>query len=167
MSASTHVLSKRSGQMKTARQRGTLSRRVKVQRLNGQPHDGVSELLRAVKVHSTVYCLSDLSAPWGFQVEDSTAAKFHLVLEGSCVLTLDTGEQEPLQCGDMVLLPAGTGHVVRDKLDSEVRYLDAILAEHRRGPDAPLVYGGHGSLTRLVCGGFVLAEALPSRVLTL
>src|SRR6266567_9632180 len=147
MSASTHVLSKRSGQMKTARQRGTLSRRVKVQRLNGQPQDGVSELLRGVKVHSTVYCLSDLSAPWGFQVEDSSAAKFHLVLEGACLLTLDSGEQVWLECGDMVLLPAGTGHTVRDRLDSNVRHLDRILAEHRPNPDGPLVYGGNGRAT--------------------
>src|SRR5438132_133153 len=100
-----------------------------MRRLNGYADDAVSELLRAVKVHSTVYCVSDLSAPWGFQVEDSTAAKFHLVLEGSCLLSLDSGEQESLHCGDMVLLPAGTGHTVRDKLDSEVRHLDRILAE--------------------------------------
>jgi AraC-like DNA-binding protein len=120
-----------------------------------------------VRVHSCVYCVSDLSAPWGFQVKDSTAAKFHLVLEGSCVLTLDTDEQESLQCGDMVLLPAGTGHTVRARIDSEVRHLDRILAEHRRDSDAPLIYGGNGSPTRLVCGGFVLADALPTGLLSL
>jgi hypothetical protein len=60
--------------------------------LDRRPDDPVSELLRAVQVRSTVYCVSDLSAPWGFEVEDSTAAKFHLVLEGSCVLTLTSGE---------------------------------------------------------------------------
>ena len=64
-----------------------------VRRLDRQPDDAVSDLLRAVQVRSTVYCVSDLSAPWGFEVEDSTAAKFHLVLEGSCVLTLTSGEQ--------------------------------------------------------------------------
>ena len=81
-----------------------------VRRLNGYPDDSVSELLRALKVHSTVYCISDLLAPWGFEVEDSIAAKFHLVLEGSCVLMLRTGEQESLRSGDLVVLPAGTGY---------------------------------------------------------
>jgi AraC-like DNA-binding protein len=118
-----------------------------------------------VKVHSTVYCLSELSAPWGFQVEDSIAAKFHLVLEGSCVLTLDTGEHVPLECGDMVILPAGTGHAVRDRVESGVRQLDRILAENALDEDDRLIYGGNGHATRLVCGGFVLDEALPGGLL--
>jgi AraC-like DNA-binding protein/mannose-6-phosphate isomerase-like protein (cupin superfamily) len=138
-----------------------------VRRLNGLPDDALTELLRAVKVHSTVYCVSELSAPWGFRVEDSSAAKFHLVLEGSCVLTLENEEQLALQSGDVVLLPAGTGHTVRDRLDSDVYHLDRILAEYRVDDDAPLVYGGKGRATRLVCGGFVLADALPSRLLGL
>ena len=33
--------------------------------------------------------------------------------------------------------------------------------------DGQLVYGGNGSLTRLVCGGFVLADALPASALRL
>jgi AraC-like DNA-binding protein len=138
-----------------------------VRRLNGQPDDVLSQLLRAVKVHSTVYCVSELSAPWGLQVEDSSVAKFHLVLEGSCVLTLETGEQVPLYGGDLALLMTGTGHTVRDPIDSDVRRLDHILAEQAGDQDAPLIYGGAGPRTRLVCGGFVLAEALPSGVLGL
>jgi len=138
-----------------------------VRRLNATPDDALTELLRAVKVHSTVYCVSELSAPWGFRVEASSAAKFHLVLEGECVLTLESGEQLGLVCGDMVLLPAGTGHTVRDRLESDVRHLDWILAEHRLDDDAPLIYGGSGPATRLVCGGFVLTDSLPSPLLGL
>jgi AraC-like DNA-binding protein len=51
--------------------------------------------------------VSDLLAPWGFEVEDSSVAKFHLVLEGACVLTLDTGEHVPMESGQLVLLPGG------------------------------------------------------------
>lgn len=138
-----------------------------VRRLNGQPDDALTALLRAMKVHTTVYCVSELGAPWGFRVEDSSAAKFHLVLEGSCALTLDTGEQLALSCGDLVVLPAGTGHVVRDRTDSPVRHLDRILAEYPRGDDGQLVYGGDGRVTRLVCGGFVLADSLPSGLVRL
>jgi AraC-like DNA-binding protein/mannose-6-phosphate isomerase-like protein (cupin superfamily) len=133
-----------------------------VRRLNSTRDDALSGLLRAVKVHSTVYCVSELGAPWGFRVESSSAAKFHLVLEGSCGLTLETGEHLALSCGDLVVLPAGTGHVVRDKPDSAVRYLDRILAEYPPDDDGQLVYGGAGQVTRLVCRGFVLADSLPS-----
>jgi len=135
--------------------------------LDGQADDSLTDVLRAVKVHSTVYCVSELGAPWGFRVEGSSAAKFHLVLDGSCVLTLETGEEAALACGDLVLLPMGTGHAVRDRSDSDVRHLDRILAEFRPDDDGPLIYGGSGAQTRLVCGGFVLADSLPTRLLGL
>jgi AraC-like DNA-binding protein/mannose-6-phosphate isomerase-like protein (cupin superfamily) len=134
-------------------------------RLNRYSDDAVSALLGAVKVHSTVYCVSDLRAPWGFQVEDSSVAKFHLVLEGACVLTLDTGEHVPMESGQLVLLPAGTGHAVRDRIGSRVRHLDKILAEHPLDQDEHLDYGGQGVPTRLLCGGFILADALPGSLL--
>jgi AraC-like DNA-binding protein/mannose-6-phosphate isomerase-like protein (cupin superfamily) len=138
----------------------------RVDRLNRESNDSVSELLRAVRVHSTVYCLSDFRAPWGFGVEDSTVAKFHVVLEGSCVLTAE-GEEGPVTvgCGDVVLLPSGRGHTVRDRQGSRVRHLERILVDHPVDADARLVYGGRGRRTRLVCGGFVLSDPLPTGLL--
>ena len=138
-----------------------------MRRLDGQTEDAISDALRAMQVHSSVYCVSELTAPWGFQVEDSSVAKFHVVLEGACVVTLRTGEQLSMECGDLLLLPAGTGHAVRDRLDSEVQYLDRVVAEHRQDDTAVLVYGGPGPATRLVCGGFVLSDTLPSGLLGL
>jgi uncharacterized protein YjlB len=99
-----------------------------VRRLTATSDDGLTDLLRAVNVHSSVFCVSELSAPWGFKVEVSNAAKFHLVLEGACDLTLETGEHLRLVTGDMVLLPAGTGHSVCDPPESDVRYLDSRVS---------------------------------------
>jgi len=47
---------------------------------------------------------------------------------------LHTDEQESLHSGDLVVLPAGTGHAVRDRIDSEVRHLTFGQApgEYRR-----------------------------------
>ena len=45
--------------------------------LNTAPEDDVTELLAALAVRSSVYCLSDLGAPWGFEVADASVAKFH------------------------------------------------------------------------------------------
>src|SRR5262249_36905280 len=138
-----------------------------MRRLNRQPDDPVSEVLRGVRVHSSVYCVSELGAPWGFHVEDSSVAKFHLVLDGSCVLALDSGEQIEVGCGDLVLLPTGAGHAVRDRPGSRGRELERILAEHLLDAGSRLEYGGRGPRTRLVCGGFQLAEALPEGLLAL
>src|SRR5260370_441926 len=56
-------------------------------RLNGRRVDELSTMLGAINVRSAVYCLSDFAAPWGFEVERSPVAKFHVVLRGAAVLT--------------------------------------------------------------------------------
>ena len=135
--------------------------------LNEQGDDGLSTLLQAIDVRSAVYCVSELSAPWGFRVDGSSVPKFHLVLEGACILTLNAEESLALECGDLVLLPGGSGHVMRDQQGSAVRHLDRILADFRTDVDGPLIYGGDGPPTRLLCGGFVLSESIPRHLLAL
>jgi AraC-like DNA-binding protein/mannose-6-phosphate isomerase-like protein (cupin superfamily) len=135
-------------------------------RLNRHTEDSLSKLLRVLNVHSSVYCLSDFRSPWGFHVEDSAVAKFHLMLEGRGVLVLDSGERVDLESGELMVLPFGTGHTVRDRFRvSEEPTLEWILTEHppRLGR---LRYGGRGRRTRLLCGGFAFSDALPARLLT-
>jgi AraC-like DNA-binding protein/mannose-6-phosphate isomerase-like protein (cupin superfamily) len=134
-------------------------------RLNRQSEDSLSKLLRLVNVHSSVYCLSDFRAPWGFHVDDSAVAKFHLTLDGRGVVMLDSGERANLEPGELIVLPVGTGHTVRDRSRrSEVPSLDSILTE--QPPNlGRLQYGGRGRRTRLLCGGFALSGALPARLL--
>jgi AraC-like DNA-binding protein len=138
-----------------------------VRLLNTPPHDTVTELLATLKVRSSVYCLSELSAPWGFEVEGENIAKFHIVLAGGCWLR--AGGQEPvwLESGEVVLLPHGDRHVLSDPLESPVQGLDRIVAGHPLDANGQLCYGGSGARTRLLCGGFALAEAMPARLLAL
>jgi AraC family transcriptional regulator, activator of mtrCDE len=137
-----------------------------LERLDPHTDDPLSKLLRVVNVHSSVYCVSDLRAPWGFRVEDSTPAKFHLPLEGRCTLMLTRGERLNLERGELALLPFGTGHTVRDRFrDSEVPELAQLLSEHPPDRRGRLRYGGRGRRTLLACGGFLLADALPARLL--
>ncbi|HEV2376861.1 MAG TPA: AraC family transcriptional regulator [Streptosporangiaceae bacterium] len=138
-----------------------------MQRLNTAPHDAVTELLTALRVRSTVYCLSELRAPWGFEVDGANVAKFHLVLAGSCWLSLPGHEPTQLQAGDLVILSRGERHVMNDHPDSPVTNLDVIVAGHPLNPDARLTYGGTGALTRLLCGGFVLDDPAPMRLISL
>ena len=118
--------------------------------------DDLSALLGRISVRSVVYCLSDLSAPWGFRVDGSATAKFHLVLDGQATLTLDdpgaTGVT--LAAGELVLLPHGSGHLMRDRGDSPARPLDHILVEGSPDQAGHLAFGGGGPCTSLLCGGF-------------
>jgi AraC-like DNA-binding protein len=113
-----------------------------------------------------------MSSPWGFRVAERTSPAFHLLTSGSAWLEVD-GHPElvRLLAGDLVILPRGQAHVVRDSRQSPVLWLDRILA------DTPPVagrlrHGGGGTRSELLCGGFTidqltarpLLEAIPTVV---
>jgi AraC-like DNA-binding protein len=135
-----------------------------MERIVAPGDDGLSGLLRKVKVRSVVYCLSDFAAPWGFSVERSRVAKFHVLLHGAAALTVGGAAPVPLAAGDLVVLPHGDGHTIADQPGSPVRRLDAILAEYPVDGTSRLSYGGDGSRTRLLCGGFDLDPVLPDEL---
>ena len=138
-----------------------------MQLLNTAPDDDVTGLLSALTVRSSVYCLSDLGAPWGFEVDDASTAKFHIVLDGGCWLRLSGADPVWLGNGDLAILPRGERHAVSDSLDSAVRGLDRLIADHPLDADARLNGGGDGARTRLLCGGFTLAGPAPETLLAL
>ena len=138
-----------------------------MQRLNTSPHDAVTELLGTLRVRSTVYCLSELREPWGFEVDGTNVAKFHLVLAGACWLSLAGHDPVRLKAGDLVILSRGERHVMNDRPGSPVTNLDLIVAGHPLDPNARLTYGGTGALTRLLCGAFILDDPAPAALIGL
>jgi AraC-like DNA-binding protein/mannose-6-phosphate isomerase-like protein (cupin superfamily) len=135
-----------------------------MERIAAPADDGLSSVLREVKVRSVVYCLSDFAAPWGFSVARSPVAKFHVLLHGAAALTIGDAAPVPLTAGDLVVLPHGEGHMITDQPGSPVRALEAILAEHPVDQAGRLSYGGDGRRTRLLCGGFELDPPLPDEL---
>ena len=111
-------------------------------------------MLDAIQVRSVVYCRSELGAPWGFRVGPSPQAKFHLMLGGTANLSVEGAENLMLKEGDLVLLPKGSGHVIRDCASSRVRNLDRILKDNPVDYAGTVHYGGRGAKTLLVCGAF-------------
>ena len=128
------------------------------------PSDAVSEVLRTFAVRSTLFCLSELRAPWGFRVSDEPVAKFHLVLEGSASLSC-AGALVTLATGDLAVLPRGDGHTLTSNGTVYAPPLEHLIAEHGLADGMRLRYGGSGRLTRLLCGGFSLAEGIPESTL--
>ena len=134
--------------------------------------DGLSQLLLRLTVNSTVYCLSHMSSPWGFKVAARSRPAFHLLTAGTAWLEVE-GEPKPIRvnAGDLVILPRGEGHVMRDSTKSPVQWLDRIL-EDTPPIEGRLDYGGGGGRSELLCGGFAvdqltgrpLLEALPTVV---
>jgi AraC-like DNA-binding protein len=122
------------------------------------PTDALAEVLKGINVRSTILCRSHFTAPWGFRVDGSDLAKFHIVLDGAAWLDLDSpAETHRLAVGAIVVLPRGTGHVVRDDPHSPVRHLEAILTDHPPDSAGRLTYGGDGASTTVLCGAFEAA----------
>jgi AraC-like DNA-binding protein len=119
--------------------------------------DPISEVLRLVRVRSTVFCHSILGAPWGFGIEAHGNPVFHIVTEGDCWLqTEGEAEQTRLAKGDLVLVPTARRHWIRDDPATPAPGLEELILKtpldlHRR-----LHHGGTGRRTQLLCGGFAL-----------
>lgn len=135
---------------------------------NFDPADPISQILRQARIRTTVYCRSVMGAPWGFGVDAHGNPAFHVVTAGNCWLEVD-GEpsQIALATGDLVVLPTGCRHWMRDDPGSPATQLEEILAntpldEHRR-----LHYGGRGERTTLLCGGFALDGAAAHPLLSI
>jgi AraC-like DNA-binding protein len=105
-----------------------------------------------------------MTAPWGFRVAARSSPAFHLLTAGSAWLEVE-GDPEPvgLCAGDLVILPRGAAHLVRDSRGSPVTWLDGILA-NTPPVNGRLHHGGGGARSELLCGGF-LVEQLTARPL--
>jgi len=131
----------------------------------GTTVDPLTEVLLPVRVRSSLYCRSEFSAPWGFAVEARPSATFHLLLEGEGWLEVaDGSEPRRIGRGDLVLLPRGHAHQLRDHPQSTAPLLTELLA---RNPPAGglLRHGGGGPQTHILCGRYALESPGPVALL--
>jgi AraC family transcriptional regulator, alkane utilization regulator len=122
--------------------------------------DVVNELLRDFRIDSSVLCRSVMAAPWGFGVAGRERGSFHMLLVGHGWLEVE-GRSEParVEAGDLVVLPTGAAHWVKDSPGTSAPSLTSILAHHDV-IDGELRFGGDdGPLTEIVCGVFTLESA--------
>ena len=120
--------------------------------------DPIADALTALTVRSSVFCLSELTAPWAFSVDGAPLSKFHLVLCGAGWLSLGGDDPILLRAGDLVLLPRGQAHTMSDKPSVQAVALDRLIAEHSVDGGSRIAYGGAGPMTRLLCGAFSVAD---------
>ncbi len=130
----------------------------------------LSDLLKSIRLHSTLYCRANMCAPWGFRISPREVASFHIVTEGKCWLTVE-GIDKPvlLTQGDLVILPHGHAHTMTDHPKTAVIRLEDMVARQRTEKDA-VVYGANGTngvVTTLVCGGLQLEDYATNPLLSI
>jgi AraC-like DNA-binding protein len=125
---------------------------------NGRTEDALSDVLRLIRLSGCVYFQSEFAAPWGMTMDAGPYAQFHVVVRGSCWLTL-TGERRRLETGDVVVLATGAAHALSDEPTSPRlpgrQVLEAVLGGHAAfGP------ADGRPETRLLCGHFEFDRAV-------
>jgi AraC-like DNA-binding protein len=134
--------------------------------------DVVSDVLRAVRLGAEVFGRFELSAPWGLRVPATPDhLSFYVIARGGAWLEIERSRQLALSAGDVVLLPHGQAHVLRDPGRGARTIREAIAVGCPRPTQVePVRFGGGGPVTALVAGAFrfaaparsVLLETLPS-----
>src|SRR5215472_3022183 len=113
----------------------------------------LDNLLRSIRLRSSIYFRPEFRAPWGFSLGDQGTA-FHIVAQGKCWLEV-RGVAKPVQMsmGDFVVMPRGDFHIMRDaRTTRAIKFFD-LAKKHVPDKQGVFCSGGKGPVTKLVCGG--------------
>ncbi len=130
--------------------------------------DVLSDILDAFHLTGTLYFRGEFTAPFGVRVPAyENAARFHICLDGSCLIDVG-GDEQPIRLrrGDLLIVPHGSEHTISDREDRPVRDLAEALAAAEFVGDSPFSHGGGGELTMLVCGHFAFEKGTLHPLLT-
>ena len=76
--------------------------------------DPLGETLHLLRLTGTLYCRSELTAPWGLDMPPFEGyMMFHVVTGGHCWLEVEGEEPRLLEQGSLALVPRGNGHCIR------------------------------------------------------
>jgi len=117
--------------------------------------DVLTDVLETVRVGAACYGRVEAAAPWGIGVPaDEEDAKFHVVLSGECWLDVEGQDPIHLQGGDLVALPHGHAHALRDVPGSPIQPLSALITTVSGKCQPSITMGGDGASATLVTGSF-------------
>ncbi len=112
-----------------------------------------ADLLRGIRLRSSVYFRAEFRAPWGVSIADHGTI-FHIVVAGRCWLQVNgVAKPVPLRAGDLVVVTRGDAHVMRGApATPAINYFD-LIKRHAPDKNGVVRTGGKGPATRFVCGG--------------
>jgi AraC-like DNA-binding protein len=115
--------------------------------------DPLGETLHLLRLTGTLYCRSELTAPWAIDLPVLDGCMmFHIVTAGQFWLEVEGEEPRQLRQGSLVLVPHGAGHIIRSEAGVKAEPLFDIPVEKVSDRYEIMRYGGGGDLTLLTCG---------------
>jgi len=118
--------------------------------------DVLSSFLSSVHLASEIYLSVEMSAPWGVSFPDQPdRALFYVLSRGSCYIEVE-GEKGPLPLvgGDLVMLPGGSPHTMRDRPTTPVTPVEQVLTLGAYDDEGVFRQGGGGETASLIVGRF-------------
>jgi AraC-like DNA-binding protein len=125
--------------------------------------DPLDDAFSAMRVRESLYARLDASAPWAVRFREGKAARFGLVIAGSCWLTTDAPAKSiPLAPGDCYVILDGSTYTLGDHPRSTPQNCFDVVPKL---VDGAVSIGGGGAAATVVTGWFVYDE-LGARPLT-
>lgn len=115
--------------------------------------DPLGEALHNLRMDSSLYTRSEMTAPWGLELPPMPGhVMFHVVTSGRCWLEVEGVEPRLLQPGDLALVSQGEGHCLVSTPGAATPGLFDLPREEVSPRYEILRHGGGGAVTTLMCG---------------
>ncbi len=123
--------------------------------------DILNDILDTLDLNGALYFRTDFSAPWSVTVPRlEAAARFHLVVQGKCTISVPDKPNIVLNPGDLILIPRGQTHILSDSPVETAPPLETILDQAGYDGEGVLIVGegDKSASTQLICGHFTFRE---------
>jgi AraC-like DNA-binding protein len=126
--------------------------------------DALSDVLRLVRLSSGIYLDAEFSAPWCVRSQLGPeecslllpdrrhVISYHYVAEGRLLVKVGDGAPIDVCAGQIVLFPRNDMHYLGSVITKQAPCTHELLQTSDDGGLLPIVHGGGGEKTRMVCG---------------
>jgi AraC-like DNA-binding protein len=124
----------------------------------------LSEVLRVVRLSGAIHFRAEFTQPWAIlssppvmlaarlKVSEGSATPFHVVTEGSCLVTSGTLPPIHIEAGDVIIFPRGDQHVMASDPGVAPIPIQNIYSQPSAGQITTVKHGGGGPPAHFICG---------------
>ena len=126
--------------------------------------DVLTDVLNALQFKGRVFCYGKFTSPWAIRMKSRNCAHFHFFERGQGWVELEeTRSATSVAAGELVILPHGGAHILRDNRRAKAVDVDCLLES---SDDHILRHGGGGAETSTVCGAFTFENQIGNPIIS-